>query len=229
MEPRPIRIGPSILSADFLRLGEDVAQAESAGADYIHVDVMDGRFVQNISVGLPVVEAVRRASRLPVDVHLMIVEPERWVERFVGMGADSVTIHVETCTHLHGALQVIAAAGATPSVALNPLTPLDSIVEAIPFVRQVLIMSVNPGFGGQTFIPAMLNKIQRLRSLIDERNPMCSLQVDGGINVATIARAVTAGADSIVVGSAVFGSGSSVADAMVNLRSAIADAARTSS
>lgn len=221
MPDRTIRIGPSILSADFLRLGEEISEAEAAGADFIHVDVMDGRFVPNISIGLPVVEAVRRATRLPVDVHLMIVEPDRWVERFVDAGADRVSVHVEAGAHLHRTLRAIAEAGAEPSVTLNPATPLALIEEALPFVRQVLLMSVNPGFGGQTFIPAVLDKIRRLRAALDERNPTCLLEVDGGINAGNLRRVVEAGADTIVAGSAIFAPDRLVAAAMAALRAAL--------
>ena len=222
---RQVRLGPSILAADFLRLGEQIAAAAAAGADFVHVDVMDGRFVPNISIGVPVLEAVRRATALPIDVHLMIAEPERWVERFVAAGADSVTIHVEACQHLHGTLHAIAAAGATPSVALNPGTPLAAIEEAIPFVRQVLVMTVNPGFGGQSMIPAMLDKIRRLRQVLDDRNPACALEVDGGIKAGNLRRVIEAGADTVVVGSAVFAPDLDVDDAFADLRRAAAGAA----
>ncbi len=224
MTERRILVGPSILSADFLRLGEQIDAAEAAGADFIHVDVMDGCFVPNISVGLPVLEAVRRATHLPVDVHLMIVEPERWVERFVAAGANVVTVHVEADHHLHRTLRAIAEAGGQPSVTLNPATPLTTIEEILPVVRQVLLMSVNPGFGGQTFIPAVLDKIRRLRVQIDARNPTCRLEVDGGINASNVRRIVDAGADTIVAGSAIFNSERGVEDAMATLRSAIAEA-----
>ena len=152
-----VRIGPSILAADFLRLGEQIAEAEAAGADFVHVDVMDGRFVPNISVGLPVIAAVRAATKLPVDVHLMIVEPDRWVSRVVEAGADLVSVHVEADPNLHRTLRAIAEAGGQPSVTLNPATPLVMLEEVVPLVRQVLVMSVNPGFGGQTFIPGALD------------------------------------------------------------------------
>lgn len=218
-----VRIGPSILSADFLRLGEEIAAAEAAGADFIHVDVMDGRFAPNISVGLPVIEAVRRATRLPVDVHLMIVEPDRWVGRVAHAGADFVTVHVETDPHLHRTLRAIEEAGAAPSVVLNPATPLGALEEVIPLVRQVLVMSVNPGFGGQTFIPAALDKIRRLRAILDERNPTCLLEVDGGIKAGNLRRIVKAGADTIVAGSAIFSPDKSIAVAMAELRAAAGD------
>lgn len=201
---RDVRIGPSIMTADFLRLGEEIARAEAAGVDFIHLDVMDGNFVPNVSFGFAVIEAVRRQTRLPLDAHLMMVEPERYVERFVEAGADIVTVHVETCGHLHGTLQRIAAAGAVPSVTLNPATPLAAIEEVIPIVGQVLIMSVNPGFGGQSFIPSALDRIRRVRTMIDERHPHCRLEVDGGVKAGNIGRIAAAGADTFVVGSAIY-------------------------
>lgn len=219
-EYRSIRLGASILAADFLRLGEQIAEAESHGVDFIHFDVMDGRFVPNISIGLPVLEAVRGGTRLPIDVHLMIVEPERWVEPFIAAGADVLTVHVETCGHLHGTLRAIADTGATPSVALNPATPLASVEEVLPLVQQVLVMTVNPGFGGQTFIPGMLDKIHRLRAMLDERNPTCAIEVDGGIKASTAGRAVAAGADTLVAGSSVYGVDLDLGEALRTLRSA---------
>lgn len=224
MTDRPIRIGPSILSADFLRLGKEIRDAEAAGADFIHVDVMDGQFVPNISIGLPLVEAVRRATRLPVDVHLMIVKPEQWVEPFVAAGADLVTVHVEAAPHLHRTLRAIEEAGGLSSVSLNPATPLSMIEEVLPMVRQILIMSVNPGFGGQTFIPAALDRIRRLRAEIDRRNPSCHLQVDGGIKASNIQRVAEAGADTMVVGSAIFTPDQSVAAGFRALRAALSAA-----
>ena len=220
---RKIRIGPSILSADFTRLGEQIAEAEAAGADYVHVDVMDGRFVPNISVGLPILEAVRAATRLPVDVHLMIVEPDRWVERFVRAGADVLTVHVEASTHLDRTLHAIEEAGAEASVTLNPATPLVMLEEVLPLVRQVLVMSVNPGYGGQAFIPSSLRRIQRLRAMLDEWNSSCRIQVDGGVNATNIANVVAAGADTIVAGTAIFSRERPVAEAMARLRDAIPD------
>ena len=221
MSKRRISLGPSILTADLLRLGDQIAQAEEAGVDFIHLDVMDGRFVPNITFGLPILEAIRGGTRLPIDVHLMIVEPELHAVRFAEAGADFVTVHVETSQHLHGTLQAIAAAGATPSVTLNPATPLVALEEVVPIVGQVLVMSVNPGFGGQTFIPATLDKISRLRAMLDDRNPTCRLEVDGGVKTSNIRRIVDAGADTIVAGSAIFGPDPSVADAVAALRSAV--------
>ena len=221
MSGRRVRIGPSILTADFLRLGEQVAEAEAAGVDFIHLDVMDGRFVPNISFGLPLVEAVRGATRLPLDVHLMIAEPERYAERFVAAGADLVSVHVEASVHLHRTLQAVSEAGATAGVTMNPSTPLGAIEEVIPFVGQVLVMSVNPGFGGQSFIPSMLDKIRRLRAILDARNPRCLLEVDGGIKATNIRRVVEAGADTFVVGSALFSGEAPVAEGMAALRAGL--------
>lgn len=221
MAQRPVRIGPSILAADFLRLGEQIAEAQAAGADYIHVDVMDGHFVPNISVGIPIVEAVRAATTLPVDVHLMITDPDEWAERFVHAGADIVTVHVEAARQLHRTLRVIEQAGGQPSVTLNPATPLVMLEEVIPIVRQVLVMSVSPGFGGQTFIPAALDRVRRLRAILDERNPTCALQVDGGLKAGNVGRVVEAGADSLVVGSAIFDPHRPVREAMAEVRAAV--------
>jgi ribulose-phosphate 3-epimerase len=219
---RQIRIGPSILAADFLRLGEQLAEVEAAGADFIHVDIMDGRFVPNISIGLPVVAAVRRGTTLPVDVHLMIEDPDRWVERFAEAGATYLTVHAEATPHLNRTLRAIADAGAEPGVSLNPATPVVMIEEVLSDVRQVLVMSVNPGFGGQTFIPAALDKLRRLRTALDERNPSCLLEVDGGIKPSNIGAVVAAGADAIVAGSAVFTHDEGVAVAIEELRQAVA-------
>jgi ribulose-phosphate 3-epimerase len=216
-----VRIGPSILAADFGRLGDQLAEAEAAGADFVHVDVMDGLFVPNISIGFPILEAVRRATRLPVDVHLMIVEPERYVERFAAAGADSIIVHVEACRHLHGTVQLIEQAGAIPAVALNPATSITALDEIIPFVHQILVMTVNPGFGGQTLIPSMLAKIVRLRALLDERNPTCEIEIDGGITSANIRKAVDAGASMIVAGSSIFRPDASVAVGIASLRAAL--------
>jgi ribulose-phosphate 3-epimerase len=201
----PIWIGPSILSSDLLNLGEQIATVERAGVDFIHVDVMDGRFVPNITFGLPVAEAVRRSTRLPMDVHLMIVEPERYVAGFVEAGADTVTIQVEACIHLHRTLIAIQELGATAGIALCPGTPLTTIAEIVPFIGNLLLMTVNPGFGGQTFIPAMLDKIVRARALLDERNPSCRLEIDGGIKETNIRRIVEAGGDTLIAGSSIFG------------------------
>nr|MDQ3045572.1 ribulose-phosphate 3-epimerase [Chloroflexota bacterium] len=171
-------IGPSILAADFLRLAQQLSDAEDGQADFIHVDVMDGRFVPNISIGLPILEAVRRGTTLPLDVHLMIVEPERWVERFAKAGASRITFHIEACTDPQATLAAIVEAGAVPGVALNPSTSLTLIEEILPFTDQIVIMSVTPGYGGQRFLPSSLDRIRRVRALVDKRNAGCRLEVD---------------------------------------------------
>jgi ribulose-phosphate 3-epimerase len=199
------RIAPSILAADFGRLGEEVKAVERAGADWIHVDVMDGRFVPNLTLGPVVVEAVRRSTSLPLDVHLMIVEPERYIHDFVKAGAATVGVHVETCPHLHRTVAHIREAGARASVVLNPSTPAAHVELVLGDVDQVLVMTVNPGFGGQHFIPSMLPKIRQLRDWIDERGLAVRLEVDGGVGPGTIGLAASAGADVFVAGTAVFG------------------------
>jgi len=219
---REIWIGPSVLSADFLRLGDQLRELEGAGADYIHFDVMDGRFVPNISIGIPVLEATRRGTELPIDCHLMIVEPDVWVEEFARAGADRITVHAEATPHLHRVVQAIDAAGKVPGVSINPATPASALEEILPYVGQILVMTVNPGFGGQSFIPTMLDKIARVREMIERRNPTCRLQVDGGINPSTIGKVVAAGADTIVAGSAVFTGELGPAGNMAQLREALA-------
>lgn len=199
-----VDIAPSILSADFSRLGEQVALVEQAGASLLHVDVMDGRFVPNITVGLPVVKALSRATQLPIDAHLMIVEPGRYAEDFVAAGAQMVSIHVEADPHAHRTLSAIKAAGAQAGLAINPATSLSVLEEALSFADYILVMSVNPGFGGQTFISASLDKIRRLRRMIDERGLTVRVEVDGGIDRDNIADVVAAGAEIIVSGSAIF-------------------------
>lgn len=197
-------IAPSILSADFSRLGDDIKAVENAGADWIHVDVMDGHFVPNITMGPLVVEAVRRSTSLPVDVHLMIDNPDQYIAEFASAGADYISVQVEVCQHLHRTVGLIRESGAKPGAVLNPATPLSSIAYVLEDLEFVLIMSVNPGFGGQKFIPGSIEKIQQLRSLIDEKELDILIQVDGGINGATIAEVSAAGADVFVAGSAIF-------------------------
>ncbi len=202
---QPTLIAPSILSADFGRLAEEVRAAEEAGADWIHVDVMDGRFVPNITIGPLIVSAVRRATKLPVDVHLMIVEPERYVEDFCKAGASFLSVHVEASPHLHRTVQQIKAHGAKAGVVLNPHTSEESIRHVIDDVDLVLVMSVNPGFGGQSFIPAALPKLRAIRAMIDRSGRDVMLEVDGGVSPATSGAVVGAGARVLVAGSAVFG------------------------
>jgi len=198
------KLAPSILSADFGRLGEEVAAATAAGADYIHLDVMDGHFVPNITIGPLVVEAVRRSTHLPLDVHLMISEPDLYLEDFVKAGADILGVHAEVLPHLHRTIQRIKELGAKASVTLNPATPLVSVEHILDQVDQVLLMTVNPGFGGQAFIEAVIPKIEALRKIIEQRGLAVELEVDGGINAETIGEAARAGADVFVAGSAVF-------------------------
>lgn len=202
---RPLRIAPSILSADFGRLAEQVRAVDAAGADYVHVDVMDGRFVPNITIGPLVLAAVRAATRLPLDVHLMIVEPERYVEEFARAGADIITVHIEASPHLHRTVQQIRALGKKACVSLNPHTALDGLSTILPDLSMVLLMTVNPGFGGQRFIDTVVPKIRALRAEIDRRQLDIDIEVDGGITPETASIAVEAGADVLVAGSAVFG------------------------
>ncbi len=203
---RPL-LSPSILNADFSRLGEIVRELEEAGADAIHLDVMDGRFVPNISFGLPVVTALRHVTTLPLDVHLMIVEPERYVTAFAEAGAAAITVHVEASVHLHRTVQMIRELGVLAGVAVNPATPLAAIEEILPFVDLVLVMTVDPGFGGQSLIPAALRKLEKLRALVDQSGLPCLLSVDGGVKLSNVATVVRAGADIVVTGSALFHSG----------------------
>jgi ribulose-phosphate 3-epimerase len=199
----PIRIAPSILSADFGRLAEEVNAI--ASADYVHVDVMDGHFVPNLTIGPVVIEAVKRATKLPLDVHLMIEDAERWVAAYAKAGADIIGVHAEAAPHLHRTVHQIRDLGKKPCVVLNPHTPIEAIEWVLRDVDQVLIMSVNPGFGGQAFIPSALEKISRLRRLIAERGYTCEIEVDGGIKVDNVDLVVKAGANVIVSGSGVFG------------------------
>jgi ribulose-phosphate 3-epimerase len=199
-----IRIAPSLLSADFARLAEEVAMCEAAGADWLHVDVMDGRFVPNLTFGAKVIETVRGITTLPLDVHLMVVEPEKYFDDFAAAGATGLTIHVETAPHLHRQVQRIRELGCTAGVALNPATPVDAAREIVPDLDLLLIMTVNPGFGGQKFITHALGKVERARALLDAAASRAVLEVDGGINRDTIGDVYRAGADTFVAGHAVF-------------------------
>ena len=220
---RPL-IAPSILAADFARLGEEIAAVESAGADWIHVDVMDGHFVPNITIGPMITRAARRVTSLPLDVHLMIEAPERYIDDFAVAGATTIGVHAEVCPHLHRTIQKIHEAGARASVALNPSTPAAAVAEVLGDVDQILVMTVNPGFGGQKFIESTLGKIQTLRSWIDDRKLAVSLEVDGGIGPETLPRAARAGADVFVAGTAIFGA-ADYGDAIAGLRRAAGGAA----
>ena len=201
-----IQIAPSLLSADFAALGEAIAKAERAGADLIHVDVMDGHFVPNITIGPPVVKSLKRVSRLPLDVHLMIEQPDRYIEAFVAAGAASVTVHAEAVVHLHRTVHFIKSLGAKAGVALNPATPVTALEEIAGDLDYVLVMTVNPGFGGQTFIPRSESKVRAVRAMLDRAGSRAPIEVDGGIDVRTAPRIVAAGADVLVAGNAVFGS-----------------------
>jgi ribulose-phosphate 3-epimerase len=203
---RTIDIAPSILSSDFSRLGEEIEAVERGGATILHVDVMDGHFVPNITIGLPVVKSISGLTKLPIDAHLMITEPGRYAEQFVVAGARMVSVHVEADVHLHRTLTSIKSAGGEAGVAINPATPVAAVEEALDFADYILVMSVNPGFGGQQFISTSLNKVRRLRRIIDERGLNVRIEIDGGIDRTNIAEVVAAGAEIIVSGSAIFGS-----------------------
>jgi len=219
--PNLIKIAPSFLTADLSRLGDEVRAVEDAGADYLHLDVMDGHFVPPITLGALVVATVRRLTGLPLDVHLMVERPERHLEAFAEAGATLLTVHVETCPHLHRTLQQIRDLGCRPGVSLNPGTPPSAIEEVLGEVELVTVMGVNPGWGGQTFIPSTLDKIRRLRAILDERGLAAEIEVDGGIGVETAPRCVEAGARVLVAGSSVFNDRASVAENIQALRQSL--------
>ncbi len=216
-----IKLAPSILSADFARLGEQIAEVTMAGADYIHVDVMDGHFVPNITIGAAVVASIRPATSLPLDVHLMIENPERYISDFVKAGADIITLHVEACPHLHDTIRLIRQLGVKAGVSLNPATPLSAVEEFISHVDLVLVMSVNPGFGGQSFIPATLPKIAGMRRILADRKLGTELEVDGGINAGNARKIVEAGADVLVAGNSIFRTEEGIGKALRRLREAV--------
>ena len=200
-------IAPSILSADFTRLADEIRSVETGGANILHVDVMDGHFVPNITIGLPVVKSLRKATKLTIDTHLMISEPGRYAVQFVEAGADMVSVHVEADAHLQRTLTAVREAGAKAGIAINPGTPLVALEEALPFADFILLMSVNPGFGGQKFIPTSLDKVRRLKRIILDRGLNTNIEIDGGVDSNNIAEVVEAGAEIIVAGSAVYGTG----------------------
>lgn len=221
-----IKLAPSILAADFARLGEHVAEAERAGADRIHVDVMDGHFVPNIAIGAPIVQSLRRITRLPLETHLMICNPDYFLDEFAAAGSDSFLVHWEGNNNLHRTVQGIKALGKRAGVAINPATPAAFPQEILPDLDQVLVMTVNPGFGHQHFLQSTLLKIRRVAEMIDQINPNCELEVDGGIDDVTAPMAVSAGANVLVAGTSVFGADKSVVAAMESLRNSLMQVAQ---
>lgn len=216
-----VKLAPSILSADFARLGEQVAEATKAGADYIHIDVMDGHFVPQITIGAKVVAAIRSWTNLPLDVHLMIESPERQIDQFVDAGADIITVHIEACPRIHQVVQKIKQSGVKAGVSLNPPTPVDSLDKILPEVDLVLVMTVNPGFGGQNFIEETIDKITHFRIMLDGMDLAAELEVDGGINAQIAPTVVQAGARVLVAGAAVFASGQTVAEAIRKIQASL--------
>jgi ribulose-phosphate 3-epimerase len=216
-----IKLAPSILSADFARLGEQIDEAAGTGADYIHVDVMDGHFVPNITIGAPVVASIRAVTSLPLDVHLMIEHPERYISQFVDAGADIITVHVEATPHLHSTIRAIKELGVKAGVSINPPTPIGAVEEFLRHVDLVLVMSVNPGFGGQCFIPETLPRIANIRKILDDRGLSAELEVDGGINAENAPEIVKAGANVLVAGNSIFRAQEGIRGAMRRLREAV--------
>ncbi len=223
------KLSPSILSADFARLGEIVAATEEAGADYIHIDVMDGRFVPALTIGPLVVDAIRKHTTLPLDVHLMIVEPERLVPDFISAGANKITVHQEAVTHLHSLVHRIRELGASPGVSLNPSTPAAALEEILPDLDLVLAMTVNPGYGGQAFIPNVLSKIMTLRGMIDAAQLTVELEVDGGIKASNVGTVLEAGASVIVAGSAIYNDKTTIAEAISHMKNSMGPSAGAAS
>jgi ribulose-phosphate 3-epimerase len=221
MEKTAVKLAPSILAADFARLGEQVAEAEQAGADRIHIDVMDGHFVPNLSMGAPIVQSLRRVTRLPLEIHLMVADPDFFLNEFVEAGSDSFLVHWEGNANLHRTVQRIKALGKPAGVAINPATPASVLEEILQDVEQVLIMTVNPGFGHQHFLPTTLPKIRRVRQMIKQMKSGCDVEVDGGLDATTAPLAVVSGANVLVAGTAIFGESEGVAAAMERLRAAI--------
>jgi ribulose-phosphate 3-epimerase len=226
MQNNVIKLAPSILAADFAHLGEQVTEAERAGADRIHVDVMDGHFVPNIAIGAPIVQSLRRVTRLPMETHLMISDPDFFLDEFAEAGSTSFLVHWEGNNNLHRTVQHIKTLGKRAGVAINPATPASVLEEILPDLDQVLVMTVNPGFGHQHFLPSTLPKIQRVAQMIEHVNPDCELGVDGGIDEVTAPKVVAAGANVLVAGTSVFGTDKSVAAAMESLRNAVTQVAQ---
>jgi ribulose-phosphate 3-epimerase len=220
----PLKIAPSILTADFGHLAAAITAAADGGADYIHLDVMDGRFVPNITFGPKIIETVRAVTTLPLDVHLMIDDPDRYLADFAQAGASILTVHAEACLHLHRTVQRIGELGCRIGVAINPATPIEMVREIVPFVDMILVMSVNPGFGSQRFIETSTSKLRRMRKLLDELNPLCDLEVDGGVDVNNIDDVVRSGANVIVVGTAVYNTRNTPGENISALRKAASSA-----
>ena len=221
MSIKNIKLAPSILSADFSKLGEEVALATESGADMIHVDIMDGKFVPNITFGSSMVSAIRRWTNLPLDIHMMVTEPEKQIPLFVDAGADIINVHIETCTHLHRIIQMIKSNNTKAGIALNPGTPIATLSEIIEELDQIVVMSVNPGFPAQNFIPKTLNKVSDLRKQINKNGLNTDIEIDGGINKSSIKAAVEAGANVLVAGSAVYNSKASVSECIHELKNSI--------
>ena len=221
MNIKNIKLAPSILSADFSKLGEEVALATESGADMIHIDIMDGKFVPNITFGASMVSAIRRWTNLPLDIHMMVTEPEKQIPLFIDAGADIINVHIETCTHLHRIIQMIKSNNIRAGIALNPGTTITTLSEVIEELDQIVIMSVNPGFPGQNFIPKTLNKVSNLRNQINKYGLNTDIEIDGGINKSSIKAAVEAGANILVAGSAVYNSNASVSDCIHELKNSI--------